>query len=80
MIATITLNPSVDICYYLDNLLLNQSNRIQKYYKTPGGKGINVSKVLTQLGVEVAATGFWEGQQDNSLKRSLRRCLLLPGL
>ena len=44
MILTLTLNPSVDISYPLDELHINTVNRIQDVSKTAGGKGLNVTR------------------------------------
>jgi tagatose 6-phosphate kinase len=61
MILTITLNPSVDIGYKLDHFSLDTVNRVECISKTVGGKGLNVSRVLCQLGEDVAASGFLGG-------------------
>ena len=50
MILTITMNPSVDISYPLEQFKLDTVNRVAKTHKTPGGKGLNVTRVLSQLG------------------------------
>lgn len=71
MILTITLNPSVDITYKLDDLKIGNINRVTNYVKTPGGKGINVSKVLKQLGNEVGATGFLGGTNGDYIKNGI---------
>lgn len=78
MIATITLNPSVDICYYLDEFNWNDVNRCSSYIKTAGGKGINVSKVLKQLGNEVVATGFLGGTTGQFIKKELESRFIMP--
>ena len=44
MILTLTLNPSVDISYPLDELHIDTVNRIQNVSKTAGGKGLNVTR------------------------------------
>ena len=58
MILTVTMNPSVDISYPLEKFNLDTVNRVAKAIKTPGGKGLNVTKVLNQLGADVTATGI----------------------
>lgn len=62
MILTVTMNPSVDVSYKLDNFNLNQVNRISNVSKTPGGKGLNVSRVASLAGNEVLATGVIGGK------------------
>ena len=49
MILTVTMNPSVDISYPLEEFNLDTVNRVAKVSKTPGGKGLNVTRVLKQL-------------------------------
>lgn len=78
MIATITLNPSVDICYYMDSFVVNDVNRCSNYIKTAGGKGINVSKVLKCLGSEVIATGFLGGSTGSFIEEELLGMSITP--
>lgn len=61
MILTVTLNPSVDISYKVEQFNLDTVNRVGDVSKTAGGKGLNVTRVLRQLGEETAATGFLGG-------------------
>lgn len=61
MIITVTLNPAVDISYQLDTLVLDGTNRVVHVEKTAGGKGLNVSRVLNQIGDKVNALGFVGG-------------------
>lgn len=60
MILTVTMNPSIDTAYQLDKLVIDDVNRVTPA-KTAGGKGLNVSRVLVQLGDEVVATGLLGG-------------------
>lgn len=71
MILTITLNPSVDIAYQLNKFRLDSVNRVEKVQKTAGGKGLNVSRVLKQIGEDVLATGFIGGELGNDVKNQL---------
>ena len=57
MILTVTMNPSIDTRYQLDKLIIDDVNRVTPE-KTAGGKGLNVSRVLLQLGDDVLATGL----------------------
>ena len=50
MILTLTLNPSVDISYPLDQFNLDTVNRVSQTSKTAGGKGLNVTRVLSEFG------------------------------
>ncbi len=60
MILTVTMNPSIDTRYTIDHLVVDDVNRVVPA-KTAGGKGLNVSRVLVQLGDEVVATGLLGG-------------------
>ncbi len=61
MIYTVTFNPSLDYIVRVENLELGKVNRV--YYENilPGGKGINVSIVLKNLGHDNTALGFMAG-------------------
>ncbi|KAB2952110.1 1-phosphofructokinase [Heliorestis acidaminivorans] len=73
MIVTITLNPAVDTCYYVSSFLLGETNRSDQYVKTAGGKGLNVSKVLKQLGADVIATGFLGGTTGQFIAEEVQK-------
>ena len=60
MILTVTMNPSIDTRYTLGHLVVDDVNRVVPA-KTAGGKGLNVSRVLVQLGDDVVATGLLGG-------------------
>lgn len=55
MIYTLTINPSLDYVMEIEKLRVGEMNRSQNTYLLPGGKGINVSQVLKNLGVENVA-------------------------
>lgn len=61
MIYTVTLNPSVDYIVKVANFEVGKLNRSTSDLKLPGGKGINVSRVLKRLGIESKALGFVGG-------------------
>ncbi|MEK5492061.1 1-phosphofructokinase [Paenibacillus sp. FSL R7-0297] len=73
MIYTVTLNPSVDYIVEVDEFTLGGLNRMKRDMKLPGGKGINVSRVLKQLGVENTATGFLGGFTGGYIEQWLRQ-------
>lgn len=58
MIHTLTFNPSLDYIVRLDELKLGEINRVTYEHILPGGKGINVSIVLNNLGHASRALGF----------------------
>lgn len=61
MIYTVTLNPALDYVLYLNDLRFDDINRSQREEIRFGGKGINVSAVLKELGAETTALGFVGG-------------------
>jgi 1-phosphofructokinase len=73
MIYTLTLNPSVDYIIESDEVQLGSLNRSSNETKLPGGKGINVSRVLRSLGVESKATGFIGGFTGKYVEDFLNR-------
>ena len=70
MIWTLTVNPSLDYNIQLENFSEGMVNRSQKESITAGGKGINVSVVLKNLGINSTALGFtggWTGVKIESM-------------
>lgn len=61
MIYTVTFNPSLDYIVSVEEFKLGRTNRTDSEYLLPGGKGINVSTVLRNLGIENTALGFVAG-------------------
>jgi tagatose 6-phosphate kinase len=61
MILAVTLNPALDITYRVDALRAHTSHRVTEVAECPGGKGLNVARVLAQLGEPVLATGLLGG-------------------
>lgn len=61
MIYTVTFNPSIDYVVDVENFKYGSVNRATKETIYPGGKGINVSIVLKNLGIESTALGFLAG-------------------
>lgn len=62
MIYTLTLNPSIDyVIFPNEPFKMGDLNRFEKSDKYPGGKGINVSRVLKELSVQSVALGFIGG-------------------
>ena len=67
MIITITMNPALDKTMEVESLTLGGLNRIQNVQIDAGGKGINVSKMIKNLGGESLATGFVGGKSGAKL-------------
>ena len=61
MILTVTLNPSVDHALAVEKLKLHDTNRVIRTARDAGGKGVNLSRVVAELGGETVATGFLGG-------------------
>jgi tagatose 6-phosphate kinase len=57
----VTLNPALDITYRVDALHPHTAHRVADVSERPGGKGLNVARVLAQLGAPVLATGLLGG-------------------
>ncbi len=72
MIYTVTFNPALDYVVWIDALHPGQINRTQNEEIQYGGKGINVSTVLSALGVENVALGFLAGFTGRALEEGLR--------
>ncbi|MDM5284883.1 1-phosphofructokinase [Peribacillus castrilensis] len=73
MIYTVTLNPSIDYLVEVESFQMGKVNRTSYDAKFPGGKGINVSRVLKRLGNSTTALGFIGGQTGEFVKRFLRQ-------
>ena len=71
MIYTVTFNPALDYIVRLDSFTAGEINRMQYEQIMPGGKGINVSIVLNNLGVENRALGFIAGFTGKEIEHQL---------
>ena len=69
MIYTVTFNPSLDYIVSVDDFRLGLTNRTSSELLLPGGKGINVSTILTNLGIESTALGFVAGFTGDEIIR-----------
>ena len=72
MIYTITFNPALDYIIGMDNFNLGYVNRTSSEHIFAGGKGINVSIVLNNLGVDNKALGFIAGFTGDEIERRVR--------
>lgn len=71
MIYTVTLNPSLDYFLSVEHFAIGKTNRSNEEVYRPGGKGINVSCVLHNLGLESTALGFLAGFTGQEIKRQM---------
>ena len=69
MIYTVTFNPSLDYIVTVDDFKLGLTNRTTSELMLPGGKGINVSIVLGNLGINNTALGFTAGFTGKEIVR-----------
>ena len=74
MIYTITFNPALDYIVSSKNFQMGMTNRTDRELLLPGGKGINVSIVLHNLGMESTALGFIAGFTGEEIKRRVEAC------
>ncbi len=80
MIYTVTFNPALDYYVYPERLRPGVTNRSQREELRFGGKGINVSVVLKELGIPNTAIGFIAGFTGKELERQLQEAGLTADL
>ena len=73
MITTVTLNPAIDTRYFIEDFKEGRLFRAEKTIKSPGGKGLNVTKVLKQLDAAVVATGIIGGKNGEWIQENLKK-------
>ena len=80
MVYTVTFNPSLDYIVNVSDFKLGQVNRTEKEVMFPGGKGINVSIVLKNLGMESTILGFTAGFTGEEIQRRVKEMVekLIP--
>lgn len=71
MIYTVTLNPALDKTVEIPSLTVDAVNRITSMRTDPGGKGINVSKVISKLGGKSIAAGILGGDTGRTILLAL---------
>lgn len=74
MVYTVTFNPSLDYIVTVDDFKLGLTNRTTSELMLPGGKGINVSIVLSNLGIENTAIYFSAGFIGDEITRKVKEC------
>ncbi|MFF6887644.1 1-phosphofructokinase family hexose kinase [Streptomyces sp. NPDC012421] len=77
MILTVTLSTALDLTYEVPALVARTSHRVARGAERPGGKGVNVARVLAALGHETVVTGFAGGPTGDRLRELLAP---VPGL
>lgn len=71
MIITVTLNPAIDKTAQVDTMVANGLNRLNHVILDVGGKGINVSKAIKELGGQSICTGFIAGDNGTWIEKKL---------
>lgn len=79
MIYTVTFNPSLDYIVSVEEFRLGLTNRTSEELLLPGGKGINVSAVLKNLGIGSTALGFTAGFTGDEVIRRLEQMGIANG-
>ena len=72
MVYTVTFNPSLDYIVTVEDFKLGLTNRTSSELMLPGGKGINVSIVLSNLGIENSAIYFSAGFVGDEITRRIK--------
>jgi len=73
MILTVTLNPSLDLTLSIRELKIGKVHRSEKEFLIPGGKGINISKVLKIFNEDTFILGFSGGITGTILEKELKK-------
>jgi tagatose 6-phosphate kinase len=71
VILAVCLNPAIDVTYSVAGLRPGQSHAVSKVHRRAGGKGVNVARVLAQLGEAVTLGGFAGGTTGRWLRDEL---------
>ncbi len=72
VILTITLNLALDVTYHVDTFERGHTTRVGQVSRRAGGKGVNVGRVLHELGHEVVVTGLAGGHTGEAARAELR--------
>lgn len=73
MILTVTPNTALDRTAMVPNFSLNKHHTVKSIHSQPGGKGINVARVLKAFGVPAIASGFVGGETGKLIRMGLER-------
>jgi len=78
MIYTVTLNPSVDYTVLLPNFTSGKTNRAVKEAYSIGGKGLNVSEIMSRLSVRTVAVSFVAGFTGDLIQQKIDKEFIIP--
>lgn len=71
MILSVTLNPSIDRTVFVKSLVVGDTNRVLRTEIDAGGKGLNLSRIVGELGGTTVATGFLGGGPGGIVRERL---------
>ena len=71
VILTVTLNIALDVTYHVERFERGQTTRVAEVARRAGGKGVNVARILHELGREVAVTGLVGGFNGEASRAEL---------
>jgi 1-phosphofructokinase family hexose kinase len=71
VILSVTLNPCVDHALFVEHLNISDTNRVSRTETDAGGKGVNFSRVVAELGGVTTATGFLGGGPGAFIRKVL---------
>lgn len=71
MVYTVTFNPAIDYVVHIGGMKLGATNRSEREEMYFGGKGINVSVVMRELGISSVALGFTAGFTGEAIEKGL---------
>jgi 1-phosphofructokinase family hexose kinase len=66
-VTTVTPNPAIDKTYWINEFRANKQNRVSRGRIDPGGKGLNIARILKGFGLEGTALGFFGGMIGREL-------------
>lgn len=72
-LTTVTLNAAIDKTYFMPAIAAGRSNRVARVIAQPGGKGLNVARVVRLLGEQVVAAGIVGGDNGAYIEQELTR-------
>lgn len=72
MILTVTLNPCIDLALFVEGLDLHDSNKVKRSESDAGGKGVNLSRMVTELGGDTIALGLLGGMTGDHVAGILK--------
>ena len=70
-VVCVALNPALDVTYVSQRFVAGEANRVDRVHTRPGGKAVNVARLLGQAGHDVLVTGFAGGPAGDEIAREL---------